>query len=108
MTNIMSPREERSKAGGCGKPHAASAMSPHFSQPFVARQPRVAWMRGARRFRGEGIVDTYQALRLQQRELATAADRIRAAGARDSKALSRTTAILKRVSAMTILEAADW
>ena len=32
--------------------------SPHFSQAFVARQRRAAWMRGARRFRDEGIVDT--------------------------------------------------
>ena len=32
--------------------------SPRFSQAFVARQRRAAWMRGARRFRDEGIVDT--------------------------------------------------
>ena len=38
--------------------YAATFPSPHFSQPFVARQSRVAWMRGARRFCDEAIVDT--------------------------------------------------
>ena len=32
--------------------------SPQFSQTFVVRRRRVAWMRGARRFCDEGIVDT--------------------------------------------------
>jgi len=39
----------RGKAGG---------LNPHFSQTFVVRRRRVAWMRGARRFCDEGIVDT--------------------------------------------------
>src|SRR5207245_771385 len=33
------------------------AVSPHFSRPFVARQRREAWMRGASWFRDEGLVD---------------------------------------------------
>jgi hypothetical protein len=37
---------------------AAKRPSPHFSRTFVARQRRVAWMQGARRFRDEGIVET--------------------------------------------------
>ena len=36
----------------------AGPASPHFSQPFIERRRRVAWMRGARWFRDESIVDT--------------------------------------------------
>jgi len=47
-----------SAAGRAGPALPVVPASPHFSQPFVARQPRVAWMRVERRFRDEGIVDT--------------------------------------------------